>query len=338
MKSLWSVAALGLSAGILLVFLTSPAEARHRIRMVENSYFNPTGGVNPRLYGINIDWESSGAGNIVCSDYGPNYSDIPTAIRDAIASWEGVLSGTQFYPGCPGGRSATWFLRRSVSAGYPCSSTDWACTFHYRHWDPNRKAEYIGSTIIWINDSFSHTYSGLRYVAGHELGHVFGQDEAYVDGDVTPPLTFLCNSARSSVLDMGVRSGNQITGPCAGDSYSPTSWDISETRLTHQLNPMTNITSSVPSSGVIRFNFFEPTWADSGYRMRAYRLVGSDWVWTGQEWYHTDQVGSASQYNATYYIKGSQPSGYYWVCGWSHNYVLGNQYYRCSPTYHYLSP
>ncbi len=48
MKSLWSVATLGLSAGILLVFLTSPAEARHRIRMVENGYFNPTGGVNPR--------------------------------------------------------------------------------------------------------------------------------------------------------------------------------------------------------------------------------------------------------------------------------------------------
>jgi len=196
--------------------------------------------------------------------------------------------------------------------------------------DSSRQASYPGSTNIWIDNTFTFTYSGLRYLAAHELGHVFGLDDGYIEG------TFACNPNLFSVMDMGTRSGNTITGAC--DSVSKTTSDINDTLTLHQLNPMISITSWVYAPGTIAFRFWEPSWADSGYRMRAYRLVGNDWVWTGQEWYHTQKVGWASQYNTTYYIKGSQPSGYYWVCGWSHNNVLGNQYYQCSPTYHYLSP
>lgn len=108
--------AAAVAIGLGLNLLTSPetADARHRLRMVENGYFNPNGGINGNLYGINIDWELTGASNMVCHDWGPNYSQLPLGIQDGIAAWEPVLSGTQLFTGCPGGRSATWFLRRSV--------------------------------------------------------------------------------------------------------------------------------------------------------------------------------------------------------------------------------
>jgi len=77
--------------------------------------------------------------------------------------------------------------------------------------------------------------------------------------------------------------------------------------------------------------FWDPTWADSGYRFYAYRFDGVGWTPTGQTWLHTDKVGHAGAYNTTYYIKGSQPAGFCQVCGYSYNAVLGNQYWTCAP-------
>jgi hypothetical protein len=174
---------LGLVIGFTLLLVASPqgAFASHHIFTVENPEpdYNPNGGVNGRLFGMNVEWEVNGRSNLVCSDYGPNYTNLPVEIRDSIAGWESVLPGTQFFQGCPGGRSATWFLRRTVSAGYPCEdhppppgAVVLGCTRHFFAWDSSRKAYYPGSTNIWINDlGITYNYSGLRGLASHELGH-----------------------------------------------------------------------------------------------------------------------------------------------------------------------
>jgi len=184
------------------------ASASHTIFLVENPTQNPNGGVNGKLYGINLEWEITSQKNLVCSDYGPNYTNLPLEIRNAISSWESVLTGTQFNQGCGSGRSATWFLRRTVTPGYPANCVVFvACVVHLFGWEPSRQASYPGSTNIWINNlNYTFNSSGLRGTAAHELGHSFGLDEAYIENPVA------CNSARTSVMDALMTSGSLVIG------------------------------------------------------------------------------------------------------------------------------
>lgn len=333
------ISAVGFVLGIGVAALSSPEEvlASHQTFMVSNPAWNtactaPSGcGVNGKLFGINLDWEVTGRSNLVCSDYGPNYTDIPAAIRDAITSWEGLLPGTQFYPGCPGGRSATWFVRED----FPCGQDVYACIFQYVDaFDVDRKAYYTGSTVIRISNIRVCTceYSGMRYVAAHELGDVFGLDEAYLDGGTSNPISdYRCNGALYSVMDASPpRTSQYVTAPC--DTYSPTSWDIDKARLLHQLNPMTQLLPTNHAPGVMSVRWWDPTWADSGYRFYAYRHEGNAWNYTGQTWLHIDKVGHAGVHNATYYIKGSQPSGTYRLCGYTYSGIHLNQHWVCAPS------
>ena len=324
---------LGLVLGLGLVLLapSSTGQAHHYRFMVANPRWNPGylgggPGTEPKLEGISRDWEIVGQSRLVCSDWG-SYSSIPQGIRDAINAWEGVLTGIQLNQGCGSGRSAVWFLRRNVQGAWPCGD-GWACTVRLfdPEIDPHRQAYYVGSTEIWIDDNFSYTTAGYQYVASHELGHVFGLDEGYIEPG------YGCNSALTTVMDMGVRNGNQITGACPGDPTLPNATDKADTILLHTLNPMTQRTSSVPSPGVMLATFWEPSWADTGYWFYAYRWTGSTWVYTSQNWLHKDYVGWASHYVTTAYIKGSQPAGTYRLCGWSWNALLGQAYRGCFPS------
>lgn len=186
----------------------------------------------------------------------------------------------------------------------------------------------MGSTNVWFNDlGFGFTSDGWRATAAHEIGHVFGLDEVYIESD------FSCNpdTSKASVMDMEIIAGGVVQGGC--DSNQPTSYDISNTNLLQQLNPMTQISSWVAAPGAMAVQWWDPTWPDAGYRFYAYSWdeVKNRWQLTGQTWLHTDQVGWAGVYNTTFYIKGSRPYNSYRVCGYTYNGVHGNQYWRCAP-------
>jgi len=82
--------------------------------------------------------------------------------------------------------------------------------------------------------------------------------------------------------------------------------------------------------------FWDGTWAEGGYRFYAYRWVNNQWQYTTQSWLHSAAVGNAGVFNTTFYIKGSQPAGWFRVCGYTWSGVNGNQHWVCAP-YQWIS-
>ena len=153
---------------------------------------------------MNYDWVANSQSKLVCSDWGPNYSDIPAPAREALSDWELLLPGTQLNQGCGSGRSAVWLLRLSAqgAAAWPCGPAwAWACVEPLWMDDTTREGRYLYNTDIWINDLLVNNDSKLRYTVAHELGHVFGLDEWYANdcGETCIPQ---CNpSPPASVMD-----------------------------------------------------------------------------------------------------------------------------------------
>ena len=182
-------AAAVITVGACLLLLPRDTSAHHFWFLVDNPERN-NGGMTTdygHLWGGNIAWIHQGKALGVCNDWGPgNYFAMPQGIRDAIASWEGVLvNTTEFSQGCGFTGYGLNFVRSSVTGGFPCVSYAYGCAWFSSYpppYDSVRKAHYPHSLNVWFNNTTYTDWNdnGYKAVAAHELGHVFGLDEQYL--------------------------------------------------------------------------------------------------------------------------------------------------------------
>jgi hypothetical protein len=292
----------------------SPAAADH-IRYLVN---DPEWNYDSHLPGINQPWVSNGLVYNVCTDWNP----VPPEVAAAITDWDGALPKAQFQMACATG--PTFEIRRqSVRQTTVCPDAvgcyqQVPATEVYTQ-DLQRDAYYITHPIVWINDDpgqggflFSQDGLGLRATVAHELGHVFGLNEAYHHG---PPTS--CNWSFTTTVMNALQSQNgTVTNGCTG-VYQPTATDIADVVEIYD----NDVAPSVPiiyTKGADIIGYIQD-WnvAESYIVILVERWNGFAWsVW--EEVHMKHDVGSwGTLQTFVYRPDSSAPAGYYSLCAYA---------------------
>ena len=260
---------------------------------------------------------------------------MPQGIRDAIASWEGVIGGLQFSQGCGLTGYGPNFLRSNVTGGYPCASYAYGCTVFAGNtpppYDSLRRAYYPHSLDVWFNTTTygNWTNNGYKAAAAHELGHVFGLDEQYEGwpNHGSCPSGYLnCPGAGTSIMDIATSTGH-VDGVDA-----PQADDITKVSSFFYLMPVgPYVTSYGSAPGVLYLNFTDLSYVESTYRIGIYRCCVNDIYHLEFAWDHAASVGKRNVTNGIpwYRATSGSPPGYYSMCGHTFNTVSGYMHYFC---------
>jgi hypothetical protein len=257
-------------AGLLLGD-ASPGASNHERFLVENSDENVDG---TTLGGINWPWIIEAVPFHVCgiSELSP---DATAGIEAAIQSWEPVLPvGTQFDPSCPGSRILNLISESASGADYcqqpppPNQGNVVACFEDALVSGGVRGGQYGGMPTIGFNDDddgYDFSPAGWQATMAHELGHVFGLDEAYCDspGCTTPsPQATIMTSANTITQQNGRKL---VTGSASG-SLGPTPLDIADVNALYDHEPVQDVTSAnLYSDAVVQF--MDTNWAEAEYQV-----------------------------------------------------------------------
>lgn len=348
------VGAASAALAIAVLAKTDSAHGTHTLFLVDDPANNPNGMQSNEgtLFGGNKAWILIGTQFGVCSDWGfGNYFAMPVGIRDAIAAWENVLGGSQMSTNCGGTGYGLNLLRRTESSDEAAygGSFPWpawcdsgsapyiACVDidPYDQYDSSRKAWYPTSVNVWFNDEdYVLDTSAWKPISAHEIGHVFGLDEQYIEG---PPIQ--CASVESVMNSAAAYySGGQwhVSGNCDPPGTLqpvslPNSTDSGRVQSFFYLMPIAgNVVSYGSAPGVLYLNFADLSYVEFSYYIKIYWCCGSG----GQEyqifaWNHTDSVGRRGDVRGIPWYRGSNPPGLYKMCGYTYNPGSGYMHYTC---------
>jgi hypothetical protein len=258
----------GVVCGATFLVMVRPSEANHYRFMIDNSSrWNPDG---VTLRGINLPWIAENDTYAVCSDW----AQLPQEIVAAIGDWEAVLPELQFHLFCTSGPILDIQLE-SVSGVDICRPLDPACYDDTYVSGGALGGRYGGAPVITFNDDadgFEFTVDGRRVAMSHELGHVFGLDEAYCDNPSPPATPAPCTTPAPNTTIMNCVMARDIPGPkdevyqsCSGGAVlGPTISDGDDVRLLYDHEQATEVTSAdLHSDAVIQFKDFN--WAETEY-------------------------------------------------------------------------
>ena len=207
--------------------------------------------------------------------------------------------------------------------------------------DSRADANYQDTAVVWIQDRSDWGVGGRQSVIAHELGHLYGMHEAYIENANNP-----CNSARTSIMDGVTTDANNKIVHCDGLT-GPNTTDVSVVEAMYRTGQMGSMTAS--SSGTSA-TF---TWKDGAWAERWYELQFFWWNHQNQTWVffarpsHSDDVGvhvpnyscssSAACEDRTLSrtvnrVAYGTPSAWYAMCGWP-EFRKYRSYgtWRCSP-------
>lgn len=321
---------------IALLISSKSVEASHTDYVVEDPSNNPNGTSNPWLFGVQRAWVVNGQPVSICSGWGSSYSSIPMGIQQAIFDWEGVLSSTQLDQNCSAQSQKLWIRPRSASASWPCESGAWGCAFQSLSYDASRRAYFPTLGEIYVDDiNFSYTDAGWQYMGAHELGHIFGLDETYVEAGINST----CNlTGPPSVMNLGTRTASYVvTGACSNGSLSPTQRDIDMVFAFYYGEAPDQFNLTLVTPDTVTVDFFDREWAESGYRFYVYRQQsGGGWGSAVDNFVTTNFVGSKDHWISVSYIKpGSLQNGVYRFCVSATTGIYGATGYQCSSEIHF---
>jgi hypothetical protein len=202
--------------------------------------------------------------------------------------------------------------------------------------------------LIWFNDTqYNFTDTGWKAIAAHELGHVFGLGEQYIEG-ANPPGTIVCSFA-DSVMDALSVAGGWVQGGCSGHDL-PTATDMSRVQGFHYLiGVQSSMTHSHTyhgsgSGGYLHLWFDNLAFVETYYKVSIEKCCPNGQVVTVSTSYDPEEVGKRS--DATVpgqplkelrWYRGSQPPNFFYrMCTQTYNAAQGAQNLYCHTPWHYM--
>ena len=304
-------------AVIALVVVRAPrsADSYHFTYLIQDPVKNPGGAV---LRGVHSTWLVSGTSYNVCSERMP----LPPPISLAIGDWEQVLPGVQFNVvySCA---SSILNVRFATVSGDLCPDEPprrtFGCADSALQPDAQRGGSYATSgSFIWIDDipmqdgRLQYDDAGLRAIAAHELGHIFGLHEAYDDVPPLDPNPCVNDPNNVTIMDAlaDLNLDGQIDSGCDG-VLGPTPRDVTLVQALYGLAPPGRPTTVFSAGPDIAVRFRDDNAAEEGYGVIIERWSGSGWIFTDSR-FLTNSIAPCSavpcgQDRTVYYRKPDGP-------------------------------
>lgn len=164
------------------------------------------------------------------------------------------------------------FVNSALPRGMPAKTT---CVLGYQ---PTRDAYFWWQATMELSTTICFTSNGRQATLRHEIGHLIGRFEAYLDNGG-------CNSAYNSIMDgpqVTVNDPNcsktypdTITGAC--DGINVTSQDVTLANSFWGAGYAGSL-NAVPSGSKVTITFKDFSWAEYSYKAYFYKKIGTTYV------------------------------------------------------------
>lgn len=170
---------------------------------------------------------------------------------------------------CPGGAPA-------------CNSTT---SYFY---DSDRDASYWQKSTIYIDNNHDWTAAGKRGALAHEVGHLYGLHEQYLDSSGGG-----CNNSDTTIMDGGTLDGSGKIIHCDG-LEGPAAIDDKRVTAYWSQGEMSNFTASA-SGGIGTYTWTDDAWADYRHQPKWFYYDGSQWI----EYHSVNRTGDVGVHRIT---------------------------------------